>query len=326
MPTSPAGRDAACARPVEGRKSLSSAGGDNDQLLNTQGTVGWFDEFTSTDRGLPGQGKGQSLQSVTSMASIMIAIPCWMNIRRDPTFLERCARNGSSAVHESADLWIRHRRRSRALYPVANYYIPPKAAGSGGGTVPKMNSAMPSAPAAGFSPRGRPQPRSGPEGDHLSDRGGEDAIGGYGLNAICSPELCGALEQWRQQVHVPYHGSQYDATGVVHDGSSVPRLVASASRTTTSSSASGQRPTSARATSPGGPERLPPSPELRLNSLPHRSMRRHLSLLIGSGSRPGSSDRTGRQLGLPLLGSTNHDSPREATGGSSAPTAISLRS
>ena len=134
----------------------------------------------------------------------MIAIPCWMNIRHDPTFLERCARNGSSAVHGLLTFGSVTGVALGALYPVANYFIPPKAAGGGSDTSAKgeLGNAVSASSSWLLTPR-RPQPRSGPEGDptYLIVEG-EDAIGGS-INAICSPRLCGALEQRRQQVHVP---------------------------------------------------------------------------------------------------------------------------
>ena len=74
---------------------------------------------------------------------------------------------------------------------------------------------------------------------------------------------------------------------------------------------SGLRPTSAPATSPGGPDLLPPPPALS----PPRSMRRHLSLVLGSLViglalliAPGAS------WAYPFWAQQNYDSPREATG------------
>ena len=94
-----------------------------------------------------------------------------------------------------------------ALYPVANYFIPPKAAGSGGGTSAKDELGNPITASGWLS--------SHPEGDRSLVQGlkgdptyliveGEDAIGSYGINAICTPpRLRCSLEQRRQQVHVP---------------------------------------------------------------------------------------------------------------------------
>ena len=109
-----------------------------------------------------------------------------------------------------------------ALYPVANYFIPPKAAGSGGGTSAKDELGNPITASGWLS--------SHPEGDRSLVQGlkgdptyliveGEDAIGSYGINAICTH--LGCVVPWNSGANkfmCPCHGSQYDATGKVVRG------------------------------------------------------------------------------------------------------------
>jgi cytochrome b6-f complex iron-sulfur subunit len=94
-----------------------------------------------------------------------------------------------------------------ALYPVVSYFIPPRAAGGGGGTTAKDELGN-TVTATGWLSTHKEGDRSlvqGLKGDptYLIVEG-EDAIGSYGINAICTHlGCCGALEQRRQQVHVP---------------------------------------------------------------------------------------------------------------------------
>ena len=82
-----------------------------------------------------------------------------------------------------------------ALYPVANYFIPPKAAGSGGGTSAKdeLGNAITASGWLSSHPEGDRSLVQGLKGDptYLIVEG-EDAIGSYGINAICtiSAALC----------------------------------------------------------------------------------------------------------------------------------------
>ena len=76
-----------------------------------------------------------------------------------------------------------------ALYPVVNYFIPPRAAGGGGGTTAKdeLGNAV---TATGWLSSHKEGDRSlvqGLKGDptYLIVEG-EDAIGSYGINAICT--------------------------------------------------------------------------------------------------------------------------------------------
>ena len=109
-----------------------------------------------------------------------------------------------------------------ALYPVVNYFIPPKAAGSGGGTTAKDAAGNP-VTLSGWL--GAPK-----EGDRSLVQGlkgdptylvveGPEAIGNYGINAICTH--LGCVVPWNNgagKFMCPCHGSQYDATGKVVRG------------------------------------------------------------------------------------------------------------
>ncbi|MFM7285731.1 MAG: cytochrome b6-f complex iron-sulfur subunit, partial [Cyanobium sp.] len=97
-----------------------------------------------------------------------------------------------------------------ALYPVVNYFIPPKAAGSGGGVTAKdeLGNAV---TASGWLSSHKEGDRSlvqGLKGDptYLIVEG-EDAIGSYGINAICTH--LGCVVPWNSGANkfmCPCHG------------------------------------------------------------------------------------------------------------------------
>ncbi|MEO1003608.1 MAG: cytochrome b6-f complex iron-sulfur subunit [Cyanobacteria bacterium J06638_7] len=109
-----------------------------------------------------------------------------------------------------------------ALYPVVRYFIPPRAGGSGGGTAAKdeLGNAV---TASGWLSTHKDGDRSlvqGLKGDptYLIVEG-DDAIGSYGINAICTH--LGCVVPWNSGANkfiCPCHGSQYDATGKVVRG------------------------------------------------------------------------------------------------------------
>ena len=76
-----------------------------------------------------------------------------------------------------------------ALYPVVNYFIPPRAAGGGGGTTAKDELGNPVTASGWLSnhPSGDRSLVQGLKGDptYLIVEG-DDAIGSYGINAICT--------------------------------------------------------------------------------------------------------------------------------------------
>ncbi|MDA0259089.1 MAG: cytochrome b6-f complex iron-sulfur subunit, partial [Cyanobacteria bacterium] len=80
-----------------------------------------------------------------------------------------------------------------ALYPVVNYFIPPRAAGGGGGTTAKdeLGNAITATGWLASHPEGDRSLVQGLKGDptYLIVEGA-DAIGSYGINAICTHLGC----------------------------------------------------------------------------------------------------------------------------------------
>ena len=109
-----------------------------------------------------------------------------------------------------------------ALYPVANYFMPLRAGGSGGGTTAKDELGNP-VTASGWLGTHQTGDRSliqGLKGDptYLLVEG-DDAIGSFGINAICTH--LGCVVPWNSGANkfiCPCHGSQYDANGKVVRG------------------------------------------------------------------------------------------------------------
>ena len=109
-----------------------------------------------------------------------------------------------------------------ALYPVANYFMPLRAGGSGGGTTAKDELGNP-VTASGWLETHQTGDRSliqGLKGDptYLIVEG-DEAIGSFGINAICTH--LGCVVPWNNGANkfiCPCHGSQYDANGKVVRG------------------------------------------------------------------------------------------------------------
>ena len=106
-----------------------------------------------------------------------------------------------------------------ALYPVARYFIPPKAAGGGGGTTAKDELGN-TVTASGWLANHKEGDRSlvqGLKGDptYLIVEGPE-AIGNYGINAICTH--LGCVVPWNSGANKFMCPCQYDATGKVVRG------------------------------------------------------------------------------------------------------------
>ena len=109
-----------------------------------------------------------------------------------------------------------------ALYPVVSYFIPPSSGGEGGGIAAKD--------AVGNDILAEDFLAEHNVGDRVLVQGlkgdptylvveGEDSIGSYGLNAVCTH--LGCVVPWNaseNKFKCPCHGSQYDQTGKVVRG------------------------------------------------------------------------------------------------------------
>lgn len=109
-----------------------------------------------------------------------------------------------------------------ALYPVVKYFIPPAAAGSGGGVTAKDalgNDVIASEFVANRNTGDRSLAQ-GLKGDPTYVVVGEDkTIADYGINAVCTH--LGCVVPWNiaeNKFKCPCHGSQYDSTGKVVRG------------------------------------------------------------------------------------------------------------
>ncbi len=109
-----------------------------------------------------------------------------------------------------------------ALYPVASYFTPLRAGGSGGGTSAKDELGNPVTGTGWLAthPVGDRSLVQGLKGDPtyliVEDT---EAISSYGINAICTH--LGCVVPWNSGANkfiCPCHGSQYDATGKVVRG------------------------------------------------------------------------------------------------------------
>jgi len=101
-----------------------------------------------------------------------------------------------------------------ALYPVVNYFIPPKAAGGGGGTTAK-DAAGNAVTASGWLSTHKEGDRSLVQGL----KGDPTYLVVEGADAICTH--LGCVVPWNEGANkfmCPCHGSQYDATGKVVRG------------------------------------------------------------------------------------------------------------
>ena len=109
-----------------------------------------------------------------------------------------------------------------ALYPVANFFMPLRAGGGTGGTTAKdeLGNAVTASGWLAIHPTGDRSLVQGLKGDptYLIVEG-NDAIGSFGINAICTH--LGCVVPWSSGSNkfiCPCHGSQYDQNGKVVRG------------------------------------------------------------------------------------------------------------
>ncbi len=109
-----------------------------------------------------------------------------------------------------------------ALYPVANFFMPLRSGGGTGGTTAKdeLGNSVTASGWLSTHPSGDRSLVQGLKGDPtylIVD--GDDAIGNFGINAICTH--LGCVVPWNSGENkyiCPCHGSQYDANGKVVRG------------------------------------------------------------------------------------------------------------
>lgn len=109
-----------------------------------------------------------------------------------------------------------------ALYPALRFFLPPQAAGGAAGVLARDELGNPIS-ASGWLRAHKPGGRSlvqGLKGDptYLIVTG-DNAIGSYGINAICTH--LGCVVPWNEAAGTficPCHGSQYDEAGTVVRG------------------------------------------------------------------------------------------------------------
>ena len=109
-----------------------------------------------------------------------------------------------------------------ALYPLGRFFAPPRAGGSLGGVVARDELGSPISATGWLAqhPRGDRSLVQGLKGDPTYlIVSGDEAIGSYGINAICTH--LGCVVPWNAAAGkfiCPCHGSQYDEAGKVVRG------------------------------------------------------------------------------------------------------------
>jgi len=109
-----------------------------------------------------------------------------------------------------------------ALYPVGRFFAPPRAGSSLGGVLARDELGSPISASGWLSqhPQGDRSLAQGLKGDPTYlIVAGDDAIGSYGINAICTH--LGCVVPWNAAAGTficPCHGSQYDEAGKVVRG------------------------------------------------------------------------------------------------------------
>lgn len=108
-----------------------------------------------------------------------------------------------------------------SLYPVVNYFIPPRLAGGGGGTTAKdkIGNDVSVSGWLASHPSGDRSLVQGLKGDPTYLVVEDDAIASYGINAVCTH--LGCVVPWNAGANkfmCPCHGSQYNDKGKVVRG------------------------------------------------------------------------------------------------------------